>query len=52
MFHLCTIEFINTTKENKIEEVLLSICVTALFAVPVADAVAVDGSGKVTYEVK
>ena len=34
------------------EEVLLSICVTALFAVPVVDAVAVDGSGKVTYEVK
>ena len=30
------------------KEVLLSVCTTALFAVPVVDAVAVDGSGKVT----
>ena len=47
-FHQCIIEFINTTKENKMKEVLLSVCTTALFAVPVVDAVAVDGSGKVT----
>ena len=32
------------------EKVLLSTCTTALFAVPVVDAVAVDGSGKVTYK--
>ena len=49
-FHQYIIEFISTTKENKMKEVLLSICTTALFAVPVVDAVAVDGSGKVTYK--
>ena len=49
-FHQCIIEFINTTKENKMKEVLLSVCTTALFAAPVVDAVAVDGSGKVTYK--
>ena len=49
-FHQYIIEFINTTKENKMKEVLLSICTAALFAVPVVDAVAVDGSGKVTYK--
>lgn len=43
-FHQYIIEFINTTKENKMKEVLLSICTTALFAVPVVDAVVVDGS--------
>ena len=32
------------------KEVLFSMCTTALFAVPVVDAVAVDGSGKVTYK--
>ena len=32
------------------KEVLLSVCTTALFAAPVVDAVAVDGSGKVTYK--
>ena len=32
------------------KEVPLSVCTTALFAVPVVDAVAVDGSGKVTYK--
>ena len=30
------------------EKVLLSTCTTALFAVPVVEAVDVDGSGKVT----
>ena len=49
-FHQYIIEFINTTKEHKMKEVLLSICTTALFAVPVVDAVAVDGSVKVTYK--
>ena len=49
-FHQYIIEFINTTKENKMKEVLLSIFTTALFAVPVVDAVAVDGSVKVTYK--
>ena len=34
------------------EEVQLSTCTTGLFAVPVVDALAVEGSGKVTYEVK
>ena len=32
------------------KEVLLSIFTTALFAVPVVDEVAVDGSVKVTYK--
>ena len=49
-FHQYIIEFINTTKEKKMKEVLLSICTTALFAVPVVDVVAVDGSGKLTYK--
>ena len=49
-FHQYIIEFINTTKEDKMKEVPLSVCTTALFAVPVVDAVAVDGSGKLTYK--
>ena len=49
-FHQCIIEFINTTKQNKVKEVLPSVCTTAFFAVPDVDAVAVDGSGKVTYK--
>ena len=51
-FHQYIIEFINTTQENKMKELLLSIFTTALFAVPVVEAVDVDGSGKVTQEVK
>ena len=34
------------------KEVLLSVCTTALSGVPVVDAVAVNGSGKVTYKVQ